>query len=51
MMQQSSRATVYRAPVALLHTTDRKQEQSNKVRILSYTPILMWISFVGYVHA
>lgn len=29
---QQSRATVYRAPVALLHTTDRKQEQSSKVR-------------------
>lgn len=28
---QQSRATVYRAPVALLHTTDRKQDQSNKV--------------------
>ncbi|CAN0274718.1 unnamed protein product [Scytosiphon promiscuus] len=29
---QQSRATVYRAPVALLHTTDKKQEQSSKVQ-------------------
>ncbi|CBN79990.1 NUO10 homolog, NADH dehydrogenase (ubiquinone) subunit 10 [Ectocarpus siliculosus] len=32
MQQTRATAAVYRAPVALLHTTDKKQEQSSKVQ-------------------